>query len=130
MKIIKTIGLDMAKQVFQVHGADKSGRSVLRRGEVACFFSEVPLCLVGIKGNGKCALRSAGDWWAWAYGPADDPAVRNAICRVAEERRQRCRGDLRGGNQTSDAFRSPESIEQQDLQCLHRVRSRLVACRT
>ena len=31
MKIVATIGLDIAKQVFQVHGADKSGRQVLRR---------------------------------------------------------------------------------------------------
>lgn len=41
-----TIGLEIAKQVFQVHGADKSGRAVvrrkLRRNEVARFFSEQP----------------------------------------------------------------------------------------
>jgi transposase len=34
-----TIGLDIAKQVFQVHGADKAGRRVLRRSEVVRFFS-------------------------------------------------------------------------------------------
>ena len=46
MKIIATIGLDIVKQVFQVHGADKLGhplpRRKLRRGEVARFFSEIP----------------------------------------------------------------------------------------
>ena len=51
MKIMTTIGLDIAKQVFQVHGADKSGRAVLRcklkRSEAARFFSEQPPCLVG-----------------------------------------------------------------------------------
>ena len=31
MKMVATIGLDIAKQVFQVHGADKSGRPLLRR---------------------------------------------------------------------------------------------------
>jgi hypothetical protein len=31
MKIIATIGLDIAKQIFQMHGANKSGRPVLRR---------------------------------------------------------------------------------------------------
>jgi len=39
MKIVATIGLDIAKWAFQVHGSDKSGRAVLRyklrRGEVA-----------------------------------------------------------------------------------------------
>jgi transposase len=52
-----TLGLDIAKQVFQVHGADKSGRAVLRRklrrSEVARFFSEQPLCLVGIEASGS-----------------------------------------------------------------------------
>jgi transposase len=50
MKVIATIGFDIAKQVFQVHGADKSGRSVLRRklrrGEVVRFFSDIPPCLI------------------------------------------------------------------------------------
>ena len=48
-----TIGLDIAKQVFQVHGADKSGKAVfrrrLRRSEVARFFAELEPCLVGIE---------------------------------------------------------------------------------
>ena len=46
---VATIGLDIAKQVFQVHRADKAGRTVLRRrlrrNEVARFFSEQPPCL-------------------------------------------------------------------------------------
>ena len=52
-----TIGLDIAKQVFQVHGADRSGRTVLRRklrrNEVVGFFSEQPPCLVGIEASGS-----------------------------------------------------------------------------
>lgn len=45
-----TIGLDIAKQVFQVHGTDKSGRTVLRRklrrSEVIGFSSAQPACVV------------------------------------------------------------------------------------
>lgn len=57
--MIKTtaIGLDIARQVFQVHGADKAGKAVLRRklrrGEVARFFSEQPPCLVGTEASGS-----------------------------------------------------------------------------
>ena len=62
MKIVTTIGLDIAKQVFQVHGADKSGRPVLRRklrrGEVARFFSEMPPCLIGIEASGQSSLHA------------------------------------------------------------------------
>jgi transposase len=52
-----TIGLDIAKQVFQVHGADKSGKVVFRRkprrSEIARFFAELESCLVGIEASGS-----------------------------------------------------------------------------
>ena len=48
---------DIAKQVFQVHGADKAGRTVLRRklrrNEVGHFFSELEPCVVGIEASGR-----------------------------------------------------------------------------
>jgi transposase len=53
MTTIATIGLDIAKRVFQVHGADARGRTVLqrklRREEVLKFFSDLPRCLVGME---------------------------------------------------------------------------------
>jgi transposase len=46
-----TIGLDLAKHVFQVHGIDAQGTTVLRkrlrRGQVLAFFSRIPRCVVG-----------------------------------------------------------------------------------
>jgi transposase len=51
-----TIGLDLAKSVFQVHGVDKSGavaiRRTLRRAQVLSFFSKLNPCLVGIEACG------------------------------------------------------------------------------
>jgi transposase len=53
MKEIATVGLDLAKRVFQVHGADAKGRPVLqkklRREDVLSFFSELPACVVGME---------------------------------------------------------------------------------
>lgn len=50
---IATIGLDIAKQVFQVHGIDAAGavvvRRKLRRDEVVRFFEALPPCLIGIE---------------------------------------------------------------------------------
>jgi transposase len=50
---ITTIGLDLAKNVFQVHGVDEQGKAVirkqLRRDQVAAFFANLPLCLVGME---------------------------------------------------------------------------------
>jgi len=50
---ITTIGLDLAKNVFQVHGVDAEGgsevRRKLRRGELLRFFEKLPPCLVGME---------------------------------------------------------------------------------
>jgi transposase len=56
MKKITTIGLDLAKQIFQVHAADAEGAPVfsrkLRRAEVLGFFQKTPRCLVGLEACG------------------------------------------------------------------------------
>ena len=50
---VTTIGLDIAKHVFQLHGADPTGRPVLRqrvrRGQVLDFFRALAPCVVGIE---------------------------------------------------------------------------------
>jgi len=56
MSEIITAGLDLAKTVFQVHGADASGRAVLRkklrRDQVLGFFAELPACVVAMEACG------------------------------------------------------------------------------
>jgi transposase len=53
MQTIRTIGLDIAKSVFQVHGVDGAGHAVIRRQlkrrYVLAFFQKLPSCLVGIE---------------------------------------------------------------------------------
>ena len=53
MQAITTIGLDIAKSVFQVHGIDAEGKVVIRRQlkrrYVLAFLQKLPSCLVGIK---------------------------------------------------------------------------------
>src|SRR3954467_3359747 len=53
---ITTIGLDLAKSVFQVHGVDATGQVVvrksLRRSQMLPFFAKLPPCLVGIEACG------------------------------------------------------------------------------
>ena len=59
---VTTIGLDLAKHVFQVHGVDAEGATVLRkqlrRAQVLAFFSRLPRCLVGLE---ACAT---AHYWA------------------------------------------------------------------
>src|SRR5262249_8246156 len=50
---VTTIGLDIAKRVFQVHGVDAAGADVFRkmllRWELSAFFAGLPPCLIGIE---------------------------------------------------------------------------------
>ena len=61
MQAITTIGLDIAKSVFQVHGVDAEGNVVIRRQlkrrYVLAFFEKLPSCLVGIE---ACASSRPG----------------------------------------------------------------------
>jgi hypothetical protein len=54
---ITTVGLDLAKSVFQVHGVDERGKDVLRktlkRAEVASFFARLAPCLIGMEACGS-----------------------------------------------------------------------------
>ena len=56
MSEITTVGLDLAKNVFQAHGADASGRAVLRkklrRDQVLAFFSQLQPCVVAMEACG------------------------------------------------------------------------------
>jgi transposase len=129
-----TIGLDIAKQVFQVHGADKSGHAVvrrrLRRNEVAHFFSEQPPCLVGIEASGSA------HYWARVLNGLGH-TVRLMAPQFVKPYVKSQKNDANDAEAICEAVTRPnmrfvpqKSIEQQDLQCLHRVRSRLVGCRT
>ncbi len=66
MTEVSTIGLDLAKNVFQAHGVDASGRAAiaksLRRRQVLPFFKKLSPCLVGIE---ACAT---SHYWARELG--------------------------------------------------------------
>ena len=60
LSTVTTIGLDIAKNVFQVHGVDAAGAVVaksIRRAQLLAFFTSLPSCLVGIE-----ACSSAHHW--------------------------------------------------------------------
>src|ERR1022692_3986583 len=54
---VTTVGLDLAKHAFQVHGVDASGRVIvakaLRRKDVLSFFAQLPECLLGMEACGS-----------------------------------------------------------------------------
>ncbi len=64
MSDIITVGLDLAKSVFQVHGADGAGRAIqrkkLRRMQVLAFFSQLPRCVVAMEACGGAHFGGRG----------------------------------------------------------------------
>jgi transposase len=76
MSEITTIGLDLAKSVFQIHGINEAGGEVtrkrLRRGQMLTFFAGLPPCLVGME---ACAT---AHYWARELRAL---CMRCALCR-------------------------------------------------
>ena len=74
---ITTIGVDLAKEVFQIHGVDSHGKAVLRkqlrRNEMAKFFANLKPCLIGME-----AFGSAHYWADSRHGRAPS-AVRQPL---------------------------------------------------
>lgn len=131
---ITTIGLDLAKSWFQVHGVDANGqvlvRRKLKRGEVLPYFQSVAPCLVGME---ACATAHHWSRELSAFGhtvklmpPAyvkayvkrnkNDAADAEAICEAVTRPTMR--------------FVPVKDAEQQSVLLLHRVRSLLVRQRT
>ena len=97
---ITTIGLDIAKNVFQVHGIDAAEKVVvrkqLRRGQVMKFFAALPPCLVGMeacatahhwareltKPGHEVRLMPAEDVKAYVKRNKNDAADAEAICEA------------------------------------------------
>lgn len=54
---ITTVGIDLAKNVFQIHGVDEHGKvklkKQLKREQMAAFFANLPACLIGMEACGS-----------------------------------------------------------------------------
>ena len=131
---ITTIGLDIAKNVFQVHGIDAAERVVvrkqLRRRQVLEFFKALPPCLVGMEAcatahywareltklGHQVRLMPAKDVKAYVKRNKNDAADAEAICEAVRRPTMR--------------FVQVKSAEQQGRLMLHRTRDLLMRQRT
>ncbi len=131
---IKRIGVDLAKQVFQVHGVDNHEQTALKkrlkREQMLPFFRDLPPCLIGME---AC---SSAHYWArelqnlghtvkliapqfvkpYVKANKNDANDAEAICEAVSRPHMR--------------FVAIKTVSQQDLQAIHRVRSQLVRQRT
>jgi transposase len=132
--MITIVGIDLAKNVFQVHGVNEHGKCVLKkqikRDQMATFFVNLPPCLVGMEACG------GAHYWArklqamghdvrlmapqfvkpYVKSNKNDAADAEAICEAV------ARPNMR--------FVPVKNVEQQAVLALHRVRQGFVIART
>ena len=131
---ISTIGLDLAKNIFQVHGINSQGepvvRKALRRSQMLPFFAKIQPCLVGIEACGTShhwareltklghdvRLMPPAYVKPYVKRGKNDAADAEAICEAVTRQTMR--------------FVPIKSREQQAALSLHRVRSLLIRQRT
>jgi transposase len=131
---ISTIGLDLAKTVFQVHGVDEAGAVIvakqLRRSQVLAFFEKLPPCLVGMEAcatahhwsrelqafGHEVRLMPAGYVKPYVKRNKNDAADAEAICEAVTRPTMR--------------FVGTKTKEQQSVLMLHKTRQLFVRQRT
>jgi transposase len=134
MSEISMIGLDLAKNVFQVHGIDASGRVVLRRqlrrGAVEKFFAQLPPCTVGMEACGS------SHYWARVIGGYGHQ-VRMMPPAYVKPYVKRNKNDGRDAEAICEAVGRPtmrfvpvKTVEQQATMAVHTTRALLVRQRT
>ena len=131
---LTTIGIDLAKSVFQVHGVDANGqvivRKKLRRAEVLKFFGGIAPCLVGME---ACAT---AHHWARKLGELGHD-VRLMAPSYVKAYLRRQKNDAADAEAICEAVTRPtmrfvpvKSAERQGVLVLHRTRELLVRQRT
>ena len=131
---ITTVGIDLAKNVFQLHGVDEHGKAVLRkqlrRDQVAVFFANLPPCLIGMEACGSAhhwarKLQAMGHTVKlmapqfvkpYVKTNKNDAADAEAICEAVGRPNMR--------------FVPIKNVEQQAVLALHRARQGFVKART
>lgn len=131
---VTTIGLDLAKEIFQVHAADEHGKIVqkkkLRRKEMTAYFANLEPCLIGME---ACA---SSHYWARKFQSMGH-TVKLMAPQFVKPYVKTNKHDAADAEAIGEAVTRPnmrfvgiKNVHQQTVLCLHRARRLLVAERT
>ena len=126
MSEVRIIGLDIAKSVFQLHGVDDAGATVLQkrltRARLLPFFEKLPPCLVGIE---ACAT---SHYWARELGKLGHE-VKLMPAQYVKPYVKRQKNDMADAEAIAEAVTRPtmrfvgqKSPSEQSAMMLHKVR--------
>jgi transposase len=131
---ITTVGIDLAKNVFQVHAIDQHGKVVLKkqikRDQMTVFFANLPACLVGMEACGSA------HFWARKL-QALGHTVKLMAPQFVKPYVKTNKHDAADAEAICEAVRRPnmrfvpiKNVEQQAVLALHRVRQGWIKART
>lgn len=131
---VTRIGIDLAKQVFQLHGVDRDERvqvrKQLRRAQMLAYFGKLPPCLIGVEACGSA------HYWARELGKLGHD-VRLMAPQFVKPYVKSGKNDANDAEAICEAVGRPnmrfvpvKTVEQQVMQAEHRIRARLIKART
>lgn len=131
---VTTVGIDLAKNLFQVHGVDEHGkpafRKQIKRDQLAAFFANLPPCLIGMEACG-----SAHHWARKLQGYGH--AVRLMAPQFVKPYVKTNKNDAADAEAICEAVARPnmrfvpiKTVEQQAILSVHRARQGFVKART
>jgi transposase len=134
MMNVIALGIDIAKNVFQLHGINANGQVVLQkklsREKLLKFIAQMPTCKIGMESCG------GSNYWAKQF-QALGHEVKLISPQFVKPYVKSNKNDMRDAEAICEALTRPnmrfvsiKTLEQQDIQAIHRVRSRVIKERT
>jgi len=127
---ISVLGIDIAKNTFQLHGADSAGNSILRkrlpRNKLAAFVANLPQCQVVMESCG------GANYWARVFQSSGhsvkliSPQFVKPFVKTNKNDANDAQAIVEAASRPSMHFVPIKRVEQQDIQSIHRVRNRIV----
>ena len=131
---IKRVGIDLAKDVFQIHGVDSQEKVIvrkqLRRSQMLAYFGKIQPCLIGMEACG------GAHYWAREL-QKQGHTVKLMAPQFVKPYVKSNKNDANDAEAICEAVARPtmrfvaiKTLAQQDIQAIHRIRSELIRHRT
>jgi len=134
MKEISVLGIDLAKNIFQLHGSDRNGNAVLRkklsRKQLVLFVANLPKCTIAMEACG------GSHFWGRKFSEMGhetkliSPQFVKPFVKSNKNDAHDAEAIVEAALRPNMRFVAVKTIAQQDELCLHRVRERLIGSRT
>jgi len=131
---INVLGIDIAKNTFQLHGVDGAGKAVLKkrlsRSKLTAYVANLPQCLILMEACG------GANYWARVFQRSGhtvkliSPQFVTPFVKTNKNDANDAQAIVEAAGRPSMNFVPIKQAEQQDIQSIHRIRSRVVKNRT